>query len=140
MVGQLPEGSEGALGGSLFLAALSLIGSSLLIWLTWCHNERLSCKNPPPSHHTPPAVPSGVDCELIDVALLAYFAFLSTICSLIQQGHTVARYRDIQVEEYEHRLQNPHSPESRIANGSVGMDLVLYYIRMYSPFRTEERY
>ncbi|KAI1859333.1 hypothetical protein JX265_010336 [Neoarthrinium moseri] len=108
MVGQLPEGSDGLAAATLTFAAASLICSSLVIWLTWCHNERLSY-----------------------VALLAYFTLTSTLCSLIQQIHDIAHFRDVILEQHEARLKNPLSPDGRVANGSTGMDLILYYMQFY---------
>ena len=33
------------------------------------------------------------------------------------------------VSQFQHKKDNPDSPENAIANGSVGLDLVLYYLR-----------
>ncbi|KAM0816801.1 putative Glycoside hydrolase [Seiridium cardinale] len=105
---QLPEGSEGGAAASVLFSCVSIICSSLVIWLTFVHNERLSY-----------------------VALLAYFTLLSTVTSLIQQIHVIAFYRDVEIQQYEARVNGPLNPDARLANGSTGMDLILYYIQFY---------
>lgn len=108
MVSQLPEGSEGVAAASVIFACISVLCSSMVIWLTAVHNESRSY-----------------------VALLAYFTLISTTASLIQQIHVIAFYRDIEVQQYEARVKDPFSPDARVANGSTGMDLILYYIQFY---------
>jgi hypothetical protein len=64
-----------------------------------------------------------------DVAILSYLCLLSTLCSLIQQIHVIVWWRDVQIAQHEFKVNDPHNPDLLLANGSVGMDLVLYYIR-----------
>ncbi|KAI3325413.1 hypothetical protein HD806DRAFT_447489 [Xylariaceae sp. AK1471] len=109
MSGQLPDGAEGAVALSMIFAYISWACSTLMIWLTWTHNERLSY-----------------------VACLAYFTLLSTTASIIQQIHDIAWWRDIAIEQYRRKVSNPDSGDISIANGSVGLDLILYYIQFYS--------
>ena len=83
------------------------------------------------SVHTPHILPSLLSANDLaaDIACVAYFALLSTVASLIQQINVVTFYRDVTFTQFEEKLANPHSPDQSIANGSVGMDLVLFYIR-----------
>lgn len=80
--------------------------------------------------HIPSSVPSA-DAPTADIACIAYFTLLSTLASLIQQVHLVAFYRDVTFTQFEQKSANPDSPDHNISNGSVGMDLVLYYIREF---------
>ena len=51
--------------------------------------------------------------------------------SIIQQCRDITWYVDIQTESFEHKLSLPaYDPELAIANGSFGVDLVLFYLRM----------
>ncbi|KAK7978454.1 hypothetical protein PG996_004503 [Apiospora saccharicola] len=50
----------------------------------------------------------------------------------LQQAHDITYYRDIMIAQFEHKKVNPDSPENAIANGSIGLDLVLYYLQYYS--------
>lgn len=68
--------------------------------------------------------------EAPDISILAYFTLLSTTASIIQQGHDVTWYEDVVTEQFERRVSYYVNAESAIANGSVGLDLVLYYIRV----------
>lgn len=129
MGSQLPEGSEGVAAASVIFACISVLCSSMVIWLTAVHNESRSCKLPWPPQGFVIASRLTLMC-LPDVALLAYFTLISTTASLIQQIHVIAFYRDIEVQQYEARVKDPFSPDARVANGSTGMDLILYYIRM----------
>lgn len=108
MGAQLPQGAEGVAAVSVTFACISIVCSSMVIWLTFVHNETRSY-----------------------VALLAYFTLLSTTASIIQQIHVIAFYRDVEIQQYEARVKNPFSPDARVANGSTGMDLILYYIQFY---------
>ncbi|KAK6082292.1 glycoside hydrolase [Seiridium cupressi] len=52
--------------------------------------------------------------------------------SYIMRGfhiHVIAFYRDVEIQQYEARVNDPLNPDARLANGSTGMDLILYYIR-----------
>ena len=55
---------------------------------------------------------------------------LSTLCSIIQQVHTISEWRTIVREMFLHAKADPHNAELKISGGSVGMDRSLYYIRM----------
>lgn len=65
-----------------------------------------------------------------DISILAFFTLLSTTASIIQQGHDVTWYEDVVAEQFDRRVSYHVNAESAIANGSVGLDLVLYYIRV----------
>jgi hypothetical protein len=65
----------------------------------------------------------------VDIACVAYFTLLSTTASIIQQIHDIARWQDIAAEQFMRKVANPDSGYLSIGNGSVGLDLVLYYIR-----------
>ncbi|KAI0594211.1 hypothetical protein F4775DRAFT_455580 [Biscogniauxia sp. FL1348] len=108
MPDQLPRGAEGAAAVTLTFASISWICSAVMIWLTWTHNQRFSY-----------------------VALVAYITIISTIASIIQQIHDVVLWRDVMTEQFQHRLAEPDNADLQIANGSVGMDLVLFYIQFY---------
>jgi hypothetical protein len=64
-----------------------------------------------------------------DVAFLSYFTGLSSLASVAQQIHTIARWRDIKTEQYYHSVTNVGNPELAVAGPSTGLDLVLFYIR-----------
>ncbi|KAI1487685.1 hypothetical protein F5X96DRAFT_131158 [Biscogniauxia mediterranea] len=108
MPDQLPRGAEGAAAVTLSFASISWICSAVMIWLTWTHNQRSSY-----------------------VALIAYITMISTIASIIQQIHDIVLWRDVMTEQYQHRVAEPDNADLQIANGSVGMDLVLFYIQFY---------
>lgn len=58
-------------------------------------------------------------------------SLISNVFSIIQQGHDITWYVDIQTQSYERKLSLPaYDPELAIANGSFGVDLVLFYLRM----------
>ncbi|KAI8626151.1 hypothetical protein F5Y19DRAFT_228450 [Xylariaceae sp. FL1651] len=109
MYGQLPNGAEGAAALSMIFAYVSWCCSALMIWLTWAHNERLSY-----------------------ITCIAYFTLFSTTASIIQQIHEIVWWRDIAFEQYERKVADPDSGDISIGNGSVGVDLVLFYIQFYS--------
>ncbi|KAL8348867.1 hypothetical protein RB601_002207 [Gaeumannomyces tritici] len=108
MASQVPAGAEGTVAGVMIYCCIAFIASSLMIWLTWIHHERTSY-----------------------VALLAYFVTLSIVASLVQQTHDVLLYESVVREQFENRKRHPGNPEIAIANGSVGISLVLYYIQYY---------
>lgn len=70
---------------------------------------------------------------MIDIFLMAASTGISTIASTIQQIHDVTFYEDIMREQFIRKTDFYNNPELAIANGSYGMDLVLYYIRMLHP-------
>ncbi|KAK7959778.1 uncharacterized protein PG986_004632 [Apiospora aurea] len=108
MTGQLPQGADGPAALSLIFASFSLSCSIILIWLAWSLNARFSY-----------------------IACVAICTLVSTTASIIQQIHVIGWYRDAAVEEFEAKLANPGSPDHVIANGSTGMNLVLFYIQFY---------
>ncbi|KAI0475454.1 hypothetical protein GGR56DRAFT_514296 [Xylariaceae sp. FL0804] len=108
MVSQLPHGAEGAAAVTVIYTCASAACSSLVIWLTWAHNERLSY-----------------------IALVSCFALLSTVASFIQQIHDISDYRNVMFAQYDRKIADPNSADNDVANGSIGMDLVLYYIQWY---------
>ncbi|KAI0017098.1 hypothetical protein F4780DRAFT_624656 [Xylariomycetidae sp. FL0641] len=108
MAGQLPEGADGPAALSMIFAFVSLTCSLLLVWLTWTHDQRSSY-----------------------VACIAYFAIISTTASIIQQIHVIGWWHHVMIEQFERKAADPDSADINIANGSVGMDLVLYYIQFY---------
>lgn len=66
-----------------------------------------------------------------DLALISISALISNTASIIQQGHDMTWYTDVVTEQYHHSQNLPGTdPELAIADGSFGLDLVLYYIRM----------
>ena len=64
-----------------------------------------------------------------DIALIAWFACLSIIASIIQQIHDYICWDTVIVEQFDHKQHNEGNPELVIANESIGLDLALYYIR-----------
>lgn len=64
-----------------------------------------------------------------DLSILAFFTLFSTTASIVQQAHDITYYQDVMIDQFEHKKLNPGSPENAIANGSIGLDLVLYYLR-----------
>lgn len=71
--------------------------------------------------------------RLPDLSLLAVSSISSTTFSIVQQIRDITFYVDIVTEGFERKLRLPaDDPELAIANGSFGVDLVLYYLRMTS--------
>jgi hypothetical protein len=124
---QLPDAAMGVAIGVLVFSLICLLFSILQVWLLWVHRERNSCK-PCPQLLTlifrmltrrPPTV----------VAYLAYSTLLGTLASITQQLHTMIWWNDVKVEQWEHSIANIGSIEVAVAGPSVGLDLVLFYIR-----------
>ncbi|ORY65208.1 uncharacterized protein BCR38DRAFT_523711 [Pseudomassariella vexata] len=105
---QLPAEARGVAAGVLIYSLICLIANFLMFWLVWTHNERLSY-----------------------VALISYFAFLATTCSIIQQVHDNIQWRDVITLQFENTSANPASPVLALGNGSTGADLILFYIQYY---------
>ena len=61
--------------------------------------------------------------------MLGFFVSLHTLASIIQQIHTIVRWRDIKIEQHANVLANVGNPELNITGASTGLDLVLFYIR-----------
>ncbi|KAI6081507.1 hypothetical protein F4821DRAFT_273083 [Hypoxylon rubiginosum] len=106
MVVQLLDEVLGIAIAVLIWSLFCLAASCVMIWLVWTHHERDSY-----------------------VALLSYLSLLGTITSIVQQFHTIVWWRDVKIEQYEHTITHLGSPEIAIAGPSVGLDLVLFYIR-----------
>ncbi|KAK8093553.1 hypothetical protein PG997_000238 [Apiospora hydei] len=108
-INQLPAGAEGVAAFSLIYATVSWTCSALFIMVARVYREGLSY-----------------------LSILAFFTLFSTTASIIQQAHDITWYRDVMIAQFEHKKDNPDSPENAIANGSIGLDLVLYYLQYYS--------
>ncbi|KZL70222.1 glycoside hydrolase [Colletotrichum tofieldiae] len=106
---QLPQEELGTSIGVLVYSLLCLACSVLMAWLVYAHHEGLSY-----------------------VALVSYFTGLSTAASVAQQTHTLVRWRDIKLEQFQHSNANVGNPELAIAGQSTGLDLALFYIQFYS--------
>ncbi|KAH7021386.1 uncharacterized protein B0I36DRAFT_334366 [Microdochium trichocladiopsis] len=108
-INQLPAGAEGAAALSFTYSGISLICSCILCWLTVVHREGWSY-----------------------VFLLCISTGVSTVMSLAQQTHDIFYYEDIIREQFLRKAHFTESPELAIANGSFGVDLVLYYFQYWS--------
>ncbi|KAI0181673.1 hypothetical protein GGR52DRAFT_584061 [Hypoxylon sp. FL1284] len=117
MVVQLLDEVVGTAVGVLFWSFFCLAASCIMIWLVWTHHERDSY-----------------------VALLSFLSLLGTVTSIVQQFHTLVWWRNIKVEQYEHTITHLDSPEVAIAGASVGLDLVLFYIRKSRAILIHENY
>ncbi|KAK6084141.1 glycoside hydrolase [Seiridium cupressi] len=106
---QLPDEALGTVVGVLVFSVICLVCTCLMIWLVWTHHERDSF-----------------------VGLMAYFTFLSTMASIIQQLHTMIWWTDVKTAQWEHLKTNVGSVEVAIAGPSVGLDLVLFYIQYFA--------
>lgn len=63
---------------------------------------------------------------------MSYSTTLGSAASIAQQLHTIARWRDIKIEQHQHALENLGNAELVVAGQSYGLDLVLFYLRMPS--------
>ncbi|KAI1636653.1 hypothetical protein F4809DRAFT_373760 [Biscogniauxia mediterranea] len=108
-INQLPEGAEGVAAFVMIYSIASWICSCFMIYLTWVHHERLSY-----------------------VAIISYWSVLATTASIIQQIHDITFYKDILMVQFERKTRLFDDPELAVANGSFGVDLVLYYIQYYT--------
>ncbi|KAK9417536.1 hypothetical protein SUNI508_08687 [Seiridium unicorne] len=106
---QLPDEALGTVVGVLVFSVICLVCTCLMIWLVWTHHERNSF-----------------------VGLMAYFTFLSTMASIIQQLHTMIWWTDVKTAQWEHLKTNVGSVEVAIAGPSVGLDLVLFYTQYFA--------
>ncbi|KAK6083319.1 glycoside hydrolase [Seiridium cupressi] len=106
---QLPAGVEGVAAFALVYSSASWICSALLIWCANLYREAWSY-----------------------TSLLAYFALISDTASIIQQSFDITYYRDNLAGQFYRKTTLLENPELAIANGSYGLDLVLYYIQYYS--------
>ncbi|KAF6814149.1 glycoside hydrolase [Colletotrichum sojae] len=106
---QLPQEELGTAIGILVYSLFCLACSCVMAWLTYVHREAFSY-----------------------VALVSYFTGLSTAASVAQQFHTIVRWKDIKLEQFQHSSANVGNPELAIAGQSTGLDLALFYIQFYS--------
>ncbi|KAI1497366.1 hypothetical protein F5X99DRAFT_26135 [Biscogniauxia marginata] len=106
---QVPEEALGTAVGVLVYSLVCTTCSCLLIWLVWIHRERTSY-----------------------VAFLSYFTLLSTVASVIQQCHLIARWRDNKTLEYYMTIGDASDPELGLVNLPTDVDRVLFYIQYYS--------
>lgn len=94
--------------GVLVYSIVCLLFSLLLIWLVWVHHERSSY-----------------------VAMLGYFTCLSTLASIVQQIHTIVDWRNIKIDQYNTAVVMNNSIVAAVAGPSTGLDLGLFFVRMY---------
>lgn len=52
---------------------------------------------------------------------------------MAQQLHTYLRWTSIKLQQYDYVRANIGNPELSVAGPSVGVDIVLFYIREHSP-------
>ncbi|KAK4149562.1 hypothetical protein C8A00DRAFT_18758 [Chaetomidium leptoderma] len=105
----LPPEVVGVAAGVLTYSFICLASGLFLLWLVWVHDERKSY-----------------------VAMLGFFVTLHTLASIIQQIHTIVRWRDIKTEQHANVVANVGNPELNITGASTGLDLVLFYIQYYA--------
>ena len=67
--------------------------------------------------------------------MLSFSMSLGTIASIIQQFHTIVSWNDVKTAEYYNIINNVGRPELNVTGATVGLDLVLFYIRMSPHFR-----
>jgi hypothetical protein len=63
--------------------------------------------------------------------LMSVSGLISTLASIIQQCHTVARWTDIKIEQHAYALAHPGKPEMVVAGASRGLDLAMFYMREF---------
>ena len=68
----------------------------------------------------------------VDVAMLAFFTGLGTIASICQQVHTMLFWTDIKIAQFDHLVEEIGNPEIALAGPSTGLDLVLFYTRVFA--------
>lgn len=137
IVQQLPPEAIGPAVGAFIYSVVCFSLSAALLWATVAHREWKSCE----SHLVSLAawslclsvrpITQGLTQRLLpaDVAMLAFFTSLSTLASLAQQLHTYLRWTSIKIEQYDYVKANLGNPELSVAGPSVGVDIVLFYIR-----------
>lgn len=65
-------------------------------------------------------------------------ALFSNTFSMVQQGRDITWYQDVVIEQFKRKQTLPgDDPELAIAGGSLGVDLVLYYLREHCWCRWE---
>ncbi|KAI1079533.1 hypothetical protein F5B20DRAFT_167787 [Whalleya microplaca] len=106
MAFQLPSEVHGFAAGVLVYSFICEVASLMLVWLVWTHRERTSY-----------------------IAWIAYFTLVSTTASIAQQFRVYVLWDDVITEQFYHSKKHMGNPELVISNGSVGIDLVLFYIQ-----------
>ncbi|KAI1343398.1 hypothetical protein F5Y15DRAFT_232905 [Xylariaceae sp. FL0016] len=109
MTFQLPSEVHGVAAGVLAYSFLALICSALMVWLVWSHQER--------TNH---------------VACISYLLFLSTSTCIISQLHDFVQYSDVVEAQWRYARAHPQSPEIKVSNGAIKLDLGLWYFRQYA--------
>ncbi|KXJ86772.1 hypothetical protein Micbo1qcDRAFT_198217 [Microdochium bolleyi] len=108
-INSLPQGVEPVAAIVLIYSAVGWLCTVVMIWLTWIHRQRFSY-----------------------VAMVAYLTLLGTTMSIIQQCHDYTHWEEIMIKQFELVSSFPDNPESATAQGSYGLDLVLFYIQFYT--------
>ncbi|KAI1284043.1 hypothetical protein F5Y07DRAFT_348497 [Xylaria sp. FL0933] len=105
---QLPEGTLGDAVGVLIFTFICLITNILLLWLYWISNERLGY-----------------------ITLVAYFALLCTISSIIQQIYNYTLWTDLLWAQLYYIKANYKNADVIFNNGNFGFMRVLAIIRLF---------
>lgn len=105
---QLPEGTLGDAIGVLIYTFICLFSNILLIWLHWTNREWLSY-----------------------VALIAYFAVLCTLSSIIQQIYNYTLWDDLMWAQLYYIKANYENADVAFQNGNFGFMRVLANIRLF---------
>lgn len=124
---QLPPEATGSAAGVFTYSSVCFFLSASLLWATIAHREWKSCK--PCSCFRADRLLSDTDTLLQDVGLLAFFTSLSTLVNMAQQLHTYLRWTSIKLAQSDYVKANIGNPEMSVAGPSVGVDLILFYIR-----------
>lgn len=61
--------------------------------------------------------------------MVGYFSLLGTTMSITQQCYDYVHWEEIMIEQWQLVSTFPDSPELATAQGSYGVDLVLFYVR-----------
>lgn len=61
--------------------------------------------------------------------MIAYSTLLGTSMSIVQQSYDITHWEELAIEAWELVSTLPDSPELATAQGAVGLDLILFYIR-----------
>ncbi|KAM7198593.1 hypothetical protein V8F20_006123 [Naviculisporaceae sp. PSN 640] len=109
MGAQLPSEVAGQAAAILIYSFVCLAAGLFMLWLVVSHNEWKSY-----------------------ISIMATLMSLSAIASISQQIHTIYRWRDIKIAQHEYLVENLGNPEINVTGGSVGVDLVLFYIQYYT--------
>jgi hypothetical protein len=107
---QLPDSVLPDAIGCLAYSFVCLIANTILVWLTWTHNERQTY-----------------------IAFIAYFTLLATASSIVQQLYDYILWRDLMVAQYYYGKEHADNAEVQYQKGVFGLKLVLSYIRAWFP-------